>query len=195
MTAGIAAESLSRAVGGAIRRAREHEGLSMRALALRCGMSQPFLSEVERGISMPSIATLYRIAEALGIAPSTLVPSAGGADVVVVRADEGQRVPSSERPGSAVGRVVLADETRGLEVYEYRARRDEDLDVWFRHEGDKVLHVIEGRLLVEFDQDGEPPRTLGPGDTIVHAGRIPHRWVVVDEPVRLYLVITRPGRG
>jgi quercetin dioxygenase-like cupin family protein len=66
----------------------------------------------------------------------------------------------------------------------------DDLDVWFEHQGTKLLHVIEGALRVEFD--GRPAEHLGPGDCIVHAGDIAHRWVVASASVRLFLVIVRP---
>lgn len=189
----VGTDPLALGVGRAIRDARQRAEISMRTLAARCGVSQPFLSEVERGMAMPSIATLYKVAEALGVEPSSLLPTGDGGDVLVVRADEGRRVPSSERPNSAEGRVVFADDTRGLEVYEYVASVDDDLDVWFRHEGEKVLHVIGGHLRVDFDQAGEPARDLGPGDTLIHTGSIPHRWTVRGpEPVHLFLVVTRP---
>lgn len=188
-----AIDPVSRGVGRSIRTARQSMGISMRALAVRCGVSQPFISEVERGISMPSIATLYRVAEALGVAPSTLLPTVGPGDVHVVRAHEGRRVASSEQPNSAIGRVVFTDEALGLEVYEYRTDRTEDLDVWFAHGGEKVLHLIEGHLVVEFETDDHPAQRLGPGDTLIHPGRIAHRWRVEgDGPVRLFLVITSP---
>ena len=38
-------------------------------------LSQPFVSAVERGMSTPSIATLYRMAEVLETEPSALLPS------------------------------------------------------------------------------------------------------------------------
>ena len=94
-------------------------------LAANCGVSQPFLSEVERGMSMPSIATLYRIAEALGVAPAKLLPASGPGDVHVVRADEGRRVPSSERADSAIGRRGVLRRRpgpRGVRVH-HRSRR------------------------------------------------------------------------
>jgi transcriptional regulator with XRE-family HTH domain len=185
-------DPLALGVGRAIKEARQRAEISMRALAGHCGVGQSFLSEVERGMATPSIATLYKVADALGVEPSSLLPAGDTGDVLVVRADEGRRVPSSERPNSAEGRVVFADETRGLEVYEYITSADDDLDVWFRHEGEKVLHVIAGRLRVDFDQPGEPARDLGPGDTVIHTGAIPHRWTVQGtEPVHLFLVITR----
>jgi transcriptional regulator with XRE-family HTH domain len=181
-------------LGRAIRKARQAAEISMRTLAVRCGVSQPFLSEVERGLAMPSIATLYRVAEALGVAPATLLPTAGPEQIHVVRADEGRRAPSSERPRSAVGRVIYSDEERGLELFEYITDRSEDLDVWFSHPGVKVLYVADGRLAIDFES--LPSSHLGRGDCIVHPADIPHRWQVEgDEPVRVFLAVVRSEGG
>ena len=186
----IEVDPISRGVGRAIRAARQHAEMSMRALAAKCGVSQPFLSEVERGMSTPSIATLYRIAEALDVSPTKLLPTSGPGDVHVVRADQGRRVASSEKINSAIGRVIFADADEAVEVYEYITDRSEDLDVWFEHAGEKVLYIVAGRLTVEFD--GRQSEHLAPGDCIIHPGTIAHRWVVEsDEPVHLFLVITR----
>jgi transcriptional regulator with XRE-family HTH domain len=188
MTDAIEVDPLGRELGRGIRQARETAKMSMRALAARAGLSQAFLSAVERGRSMPSIATLYRIAEALDLAPSSLLPDEPSGDVQVIRSDEGRMVPSSERPGSAVGRLVLSDESHGLEVYEYVTDPTADLDVWYAHNGRKVLHLIEGALQVELD--GRDAVHLRPGDCLVHAARIPHRWTVEgDGTVRLFLVV------
>jgi transcriptional regulator with XRE-family HTH domain len=193
MTTEVDADPLGRQLGRAIRGAREAAGISMRALASRAGLSQPFLSAVERGLSMPSIATLYRIAEALEVAPSSLLPDETDHDVQVVRAGDGALVTSSERDGSAVGRLVLSDEDHGLEVYEYRTDASADLDVWYAHPGRKVLHLIDGHLRVELE--GRADVVLGPGDCLVHAASIPHRWSVEGAgPVRLFLVIARAAR-
>jgi transcriptional regulator with XRE-family HTH domain len=184
------ADPIRAAVGVSIRRARLASGMSMRDFATRSGLSQPFVSAVERGMSTPSIATLYRMAEVLGMEPSNLLPSHPTGGVDVIRAGEGQLVPSSDRPGSAMGRVLLADPGRRLEIYEYVIDAGDDLDVWYDHPGDVVLHLIEGRLRVEFAS--HPAVELGSGDSIVHAGAVPHRWSVIDAgPVRLFLVIIR----
>jgi quercetin dioxygenase-like cupin family protein len=87
--------------------------------------------------------------------------------------------------------VLLADPDRRLEIYEYVIDADDDLDVWYDHPGDVVLHLIEGRLRVEFT--GRPAVELDRGDCLVHPGDAPHRWSVVGaNPVRLFLVIIRP---
>jgi transcriptional regulator with XRE-family HTH domain len=177
-------------VGQAIHSARTHARLSMRELAEQCGVSQPFISAVERGLSTPSISTLYRLAEVLDTEPAALLPVHRDDEVSVIRAGQGRMVPSSDRQNSAVGRILLSDETRHLEVYEYVAGPAEDLDVWFEHPGDVVLHLLEGHLRLEFA--GRLPVELGPGDCVVHPGAIPHRWTVAgDEPARLFLVVVR----
>ncbi|MET0324737.1 MAG: XRE family transcriptional regulator, partial [Ilumatobacteraceae bacterium] len=171
------ADPLRAAVGVSIRRARHASGMTMRDFATRCRLSQPFVSAVERGQSTPSIATLYRMAEVLGTEPSALLPSRPTGPLDIIRAGAGERVPSSDRPGSAVGRVLLADPERHLEIYEYAIEPDEDLDVWYEHPGEVVLHVIDGGLTVEFA--GRPAVDLAAGDCLVHPGPIPHRWSVL----------------
>ena len=178
------------AVGRAVRAARVREGMSMRALATACGVSQAFLSAVERGLSTPSLATIYRLADVLGTEPASLLPPPDDLDVAVIRSHEGRMVPTSDRPNAALGRLVFSDASRHLEVYEYVATTGEDLDVWYEHPGDTVLHLIEGSLRVEFAS--RPSVVLQPGDSVVHAAKIAHRWTVEgDQPVRLFLVVVR----
>jgi transcriptional regulator with XRE-family HTH domain len=190
VSADLTTDPIRSAVGQAIRRARKDAGMSMRTLADQCGVSQPFISAIERGLSTPSIATLYRLAAVLGTEPAALLPIHGADEISVIRVDQGSWVPSSDRPGSAVGRVVMSDDTRHLEIYEYVITSADDLDVWYEHPGEVILHLLEGSLRVEFE--GRPDVVLGPGDCVVHPGPIPHRWSLErDEPVRIFLTIVR----
>jgi transcriptional regulator with XRE-family HTH domain len=52
---------------------REELGLSQLELARITGIQQPQLSELERGGTNPTLATLARIAEALDLSPSALI--------------------------------------------------------------------------------------------------------------------------
>ena len=166
----------------------------MRTLADRCGVSQPFISAIERGLSTPSVSTLYRLAEVLGTEPAALLPIHRADEMSVIRAGEGRPVPTSDRPNSAVGRILLSDDTRHLEIYEYETDSSEDLDVWYQHPGDAILHLLAGNLRIQFS--ARPDVVLGPGDCLVHPGPIPHRWQVEgDEPVRIFLVVSRQQTG
>jgi transcriptional regulator with XRE-family HTH domain len=52
---------------------RIRRGLSQQALADYCDLERVYISKLERGLSMPSIETIFKIAEVLGMKPSDLV--------------------------------------------------------------------------------------------------------------------------
>jgi transcriptional regulator with XRE-family HTH domain len=64
-------------VGEFIRQQRERANLSLRRLADRAGISNPYLSQIERGIRRPSAEILKRISRALEISAETLYVRAG----------------------------------------------------------------------------------------------------------------------
>lgn len=66
-----------RELGEFIRDQREHTQLSLRALAARAGVSNPYLSQVERGLRKPSADILNRIAAGLSISAESLLTKAG----------------------------------------------------------------------------------------------------------------------
>ena len=65
--------SLNVNVGSLIRRERQHQGLSLRELARRVGVSASMLSQVETGRTRPSVSTIYAIATELGLSIDALL--------------------------------------------------------------------------------------------------------------------------
>jgi transcriptional regulator with XRE-family HTH domain len=180
-------------VGAAIRARREAAGLSMRGLAGKSGVSQPFLSQIENGQASPSMVTLYRIAGALGAQPGELLPQAPATSVLVVRAGEGRMLPVGEVPNPAIGRMISKGDDRMMEVVEYRIAPGQHLHEWFQHEGENVVYLVSGHVTVELDGIGS--WTLAPGDCLYHPGEVRHRWLLVgDEPAHVLLVVARAPR-
>jgi transcriptional regulator with XRE-family HTH domain len=64
-------------VGSFIREQRERSALSIRKLADLTGVSNPYLSQIERGVRTPSAEILRSIGEALSIRTETLYERAG----------------------------------------------------------------------------------------------------------------------
>jgi transcriptional regulator with XRE-family HTH domain len=60
------------AFGQAVRELREERGTSQEAFALRCGIDRSHYGGMERGERNPSLTTVYKIADALGISPSEI---------------------------------------------------------------------------------------------------------------------------
>lgn len=59
--------------GNAVRAARERKGFTQERLAEVASLNRSYLGEIERGLVTPSLATISKIAEALGLAASELI--------------------------------------------------------------------------------------------------------------------------
>lgn len=70
-------EEQRRALGEIIRSQRRLAKLSLRQLSALSNISNPYLSQVERGLHVPSVRVLHAIANALDISAETLLAQAG----------------------------------------------------------------------------------------------------------------------
>ncbi|HEX7463726.1 MAG TPA: helix-turn-helix transcriptional regulator [Actinomycetota bacterium] len=64
-------------LGAFIRQQRERSAISLRKLAERAGISNPYLSQIERGLRKPSAEILKRIARGLSVSAESLYERAG----------------------------------------------------------------------------------------------------------------------
>jgi transcriptional regulator with XRE-family HTH domain len=72
-----AASDMASDIGSFIRTQRENAQVSVRQLAERAGVSNPYLSQVERGLRKPSADVLNQIAKALRVSAEVLYVQAG----------------------------------------------------------------------------------------------------------------------
>jgi transcriptional regulator with XRE-family HTH domain len=101
-------------LGSYIRHQREGARLSLRHLARIAGVSNPYLSQIERGLRKPSAEILQAIAKALEISSETLYVKAG-----ILEEREG-----AEDLESAIGRdPYLTPEQRQMLIEMYRSFR------------------------------------------------------------------------
>jgi transcriptional regulator with XRE-family HTH domain len=77
------------ALGAFIRRQRKLANLSLRQLAERTRLSNPYLSQIERGLHQPSMRVIKLISEALNVSAETLLTHAG-----ILRHDDDDADPS-----------------------------------------------------------------------------------------------------
>ena len=77
MSEGADAPKRETVLGELIRAQREAARLSLRDLAALTNVSNPYLSQIERGLHEPSVRVLRSIAEALGMSAEALLASAG----------------------------------------------------------------------------------------------------------------------
>jgi transcriptional regulator with XRE-family HTH domain len=182
---------LAQRFGAKIKLLREKSGQSTRQLAARAGISQPFLSQLERGVSSPSMVTTYRLADALGVLPGALLPSPETELVTLVRAGEGALLPVASRADAAIGRALLMRSDNVLEVIEYIIQPGEYISEWFELAGELAMYLVSGQLDVEIE--GADTYRLGPRDLLAHPASLRHRWMLVgDQPAHVLLTVAHP---
>jgi transcriptional regulator with XRE-family HTH domain len=173
-------------LGARIREAREDAGLSVRGLARQIGVSASLLSQVERGLAQPSVATLWALVRELGLSLDALFAEpngepAAGRPAIVQRA-AGR--PAIELGGGVVWERLTAAPDRDADfafvTYPPGADSGAD-DPPTSHLGREYGYVIGGQLQIEV---GEEVVELGPGDAVAFGSETPHRFRALgDEPV------------
>jgi len=99
-----------RGVGDFIRDLRRNAGVSLRQLARKAGVSNPYLSQVERGLRRPSAEVLAQIAQALRVSTPVMFLRAGLLD-----AREGQSVTAAI---AADADLTVAQKQTLIQIYE-----------------------------------------------------------------------------
>jgi transcriptional regulator with XRE-family HTH domain len=157
-------------LGARIRALRLGRELTLRELASRAGVTESFLSQVERGVANPSIASVRRIARGLGQTIGELFAADGRAGSLVRREDRrrvaypGLRAVDEFLTRSADGRLQVILST--IEPGGGTGREP------YTHDSDEeVVIVLEGELDLWV---GDEHYRLHAGDAVTHSSRVPH---------------------
>jgi transcriptional regulator with XRE-family HTH domain len=176
-------------LGDRIRAVRQERQLTVRQLASSAGVSPALISQVERSINDPSLDSLRRIAQALGVPLFDLFQQPEDPGVAVVRADSRMQVRSPH------GELIYARLSPGfgkLEVLEgtLEAGGVSSERPW-SHPSEECAVVTTGRLVAEVDGSR---RELARGDSCYFDSRLPHRYINDwKTPAVFLLSITPPS--
>jgi transcriptional regulator with XRE-family HTH domain len=188
LIANVSADSVS-VVGPRIRRAREDRGLSVRELAARAELSAGLISQVERGITDPSLQTLRAVAKVLNTPLFDLFADSDPDDVAIIRADSRMAIRS---PHGELMYARLSPGSGRLEVLEgvLQAGAASSDDPW-SHPSEECVVVTSGALIVEV---AGQLNCLAPGDSCYFDSRLPHRYLNdTEDATRFLLSITPPS--
>jgi transcriptional regulator with XRE-family HTH domain len=193
------ATGLASLIGGRVRHERQQRGWTLEQLATAASVSRRMVINVEHGSVNPSVGTLLRLAEALGVGLPTLVEPPERSEVSVTRSGDGAVL----WVGPAGGRGVLVAGREAPDVFE--------LWDWTLAPGDgrtselhttgarELIHVLEGEVSLEAAGRSV---LLGTGDAASFPGDAPHGYRNAGEhPARFTLAVLEPdvrgagGRG
>jgi transcriptional regulator with XRE-family HTH domain len=176
-------------IGAKVARARSERGWSLAQLAQRSSLSTAAVHKIEKSGMTPTIASLMKIAAALGKSVSHFVDEPETPDVMVVRGDERARVYTSKQ---GLELRNLSGRYGSLAMAGAEAVMEPGADSGptpMRHPGEELVIVLEGRI--EFTVAGEA-HDLGAGDSIHFRTTRPHSWRnPSDEPARAIWLVVR----
>jgi mannose-6-phosphate isomerase-like protein (cupin superfamily)/DNA-binding XRE family transcriptional regulator len=207
-------------LGPRLRRVREDRGLSVRELARRINCSPSLISQIERGLSAPSVGILYAIASELRASLDFLFGVAVPGDALLATAHgDGQIRPEGGGNGAGAGHGLVqrggsrrtidlasgvrwerltpgADERVDfLEVIYEPSGHSTDMRRPLRHDGQEYGLIVSGRLQASV---GFETFELGPGDSIAFDSSVPHQyWNTTGGDVHAIWVVVhaQPGRA
>jgi transcriptional regulator with XRE-family HTH domain len=185
--------ALAAAIGSRVRRERHSRRWTLDQLAEAAGVSRRMLVNVEQGAANPSVGTLLRLSDALGVGLPALVEVPQPRAVTVTRRGEGAALWSS----AAGGRGVLVAGTESPDVVE--------LWDWTLAPGDSHVsdaHSSGTKELVQVQQGTVSIRvadqtvTLDVGDAVALPGDVAHGYSNPGtELARFSLAVFEPGVG
>jgi transcriptional regulator with XRE-family HTH domain len=171
-----------------LRAARKARGLSLDAAARLSGVSRSMVSQIERGESSPTVATLWNLTRALGVDVAGLLAGGAGAVEVMRAAAAPVMTPA---PGVRITILSPPEAVGAHEVYDLEFAPGAALDSRAHGPGCREhLTVIAGRLTVAA---GGAPAALGPGDTARYAADRPHRIAAEGGAARAILIVQGGG--
>lgn len=184
---------ITAAVASRISVLRKAQDLTFDALARRAGVSKGTLVQIEQERANPSIATLCRLAAALGVSVADLVAPAGVAQssVQIVKPSDARTLWTGPRGGSA---VLLAG-TKGpdmLEMWQWELKPGERFEANSHGRGTReLIHVTSGRLFLEVEGQGT---IIAAGATAVAKTDRPHGYANLGKsPVHFVMTVHEPA--
>ena len=184
----------SSAVGPRVRALREAMDLSLRELALRCGVSAAMLSQVERGETSPTLVVAARIAAGLELRLPQLLRLDESGSVTIVRAGE-RRVGGNAAAGHRA--EVLTPPIPGqraelsLHTLAPGAVTGGSDDPPMHEPGSRETALVE-RGAVILHCDGQP-HELATGDCVTFDADLPHHFENPAEQDASFLAVVSAG--
>jgi transcriptional regulator with XRE-family HTH domain len=183
-------DEISLRVGRAVKQQREAVGFSLRMLAARSDISPSMISDIERGAKSPTVTTVVRLAQALGVSAAALIDGGAGLSprIRVLRRGQGA---GGEHPARWESLGPAAPASR-IDFVRYQIPPSTTLGPAAAHTPGTVehMHVATGTVRVTV---GDETAELSEGDSCSCRTDAPHEIENPDPSAEalIYLIVER----
>lgn len=175
-------------IGKRIRLHRKRLNRTLDEIAEMCGFTKGLLSKIENGKTTPAVATLMKIADALGVKVADLIEDGSGEETIFTKAEEHED-SRTDFVRTDKGYSFFAFATRRqeklMQPYLFTARKGEMQAHTFSHQGEEFIYMLSGQMRYKV---GAVEYTLGPGDSVYFSSLEEHSLVPLSDEVK-YLAI------
>ncbi len=163
-----------------LRARRKELGMTMQQVADQAGLSVGFISQIERGLTVPSLSSLVSVSRVLGLHASQFLAQPAEN---TQQTKHNERIPFAINEGSVTYERISSSfpgsVLRSVIIHEPPGHRAEPIS----HEGEEMLFVLEGAITVEVDGNRS---ILAKGDSIHFSSRKIHStWNHSNEPAAI----------
>ena len=184
-------------IGKKIRDLRKKASFVLQDLSDRTGLSKPLLSQIEKEVVSPPIATLLKISKALNVNIGFFFEDHYPEEkVVLVRKDESEVIDSRffgrDESGYYYEALAYKKSKKFMEPFlvEFKRRSAEKLS-YFSHDGEEFIYLLEG--ILEFRTENQQ-YILRPGDSLYFESSIPHAYRALERRNAKALSVIYPVR-
>jgi transcriptional regulator with XRE-family HTH domain len=180
-------DAIAAAIARNMHALRTRRSWTLDTLATRSGVSKGMLVQIEQARTNPSIATLCRIADALGVSVPRLVEVDESPPVRIVRAADAAELWHG-LPGSVATLLIGSDSPDLSELWDWRIAPGDAYDGSTHPPGAReMLFVLTGTLTLMLA--GEP-HTIGRGDTVLFRSDRQHRYANMGKAPLRFIMVT-----
>ena len=178
--------SIEEQIGMKIRNLRNQNGLTQEELADRTELTKGFISQLERGLTAPSVSTLLDIVECLGTNLSDFFHDEDDLQIVFPKEDYFEK---EDEDGNSITWLIATAQSRSLEPILVRLQPGQTMPVDKPHEGEEFGYVLDGKIQVHY---GDEKYTVRKGDSFIFPANRKHRISSACKKVSSILWISSP---
>ncbi|MFD2163015.1 helix-turn-helix domain-containing protein [Paradesertivirga mongoliensis] len=150
-------------VGDRIKILRINQKRTMQEVADSCGLSKSMISKIENNKTIPSVATLVKIAQALGTSLSNIFEQNAWTKAIVTTRKEAEEKMVPTEKGYSIFPYASAFHEKKMQPFLFVARKNEVVPHQLSHEGEEFVFVVEGSMKM---QVAETEYILKAGDSL-----------------------------